>query len=440
MASGATDAPETASGATNAPATASGATDAPAMASGATDAPAPPAEAGSSAAPVVALGPGARGPQCPRAADPWAPPAQGLPPSVADAAATLFSQGLADPRGCAYHEVDVEVGSVWTGPDGVLTTHGWVMPASGSGPRLAVLANGLVYPLVRVGGAADLAADVAQMAAQPRRLELAEREHAAASSLRVTTVALLLRLGEGNLAEDVWNAWAGQRAPQQVPADPYVAMAQEWVWALFDHALGAHMRGDDATAMATATELAPLLVVVEAEADARGIPRIAAQGRLMPHVDFAAPAAELLSDQLRRASVTRTAADLAAARRLAPPARAVALVAWLDEVAARQDSQPGSVRLAREPLVQELVALGPAAAPALLAALRNDERLTRSVEFARDFKRHRYVLHVYDVAYAALAAIVGGPVFDDDDTRWRLRREGPVLRAQIAARIAATPP
>ena len=69
--------------------------------------------------------------------DPRPSPAEGavaaprdvVAPVPGRASATLFEQGLADPRGCDYRAIEIAIGSVWSGDEGVATTHGWVLPA-----------------------------------------------------------------------------------------------------------------------------------------------------------------------------------------------------------------------------------------------------------------------------------------------------------------------
>jgi hypothetical protein len=104
----------------------------------------------------------------------------------------------------------------------------------------------------------------------------------------------------------------------------------------------------------------------------------------------------------------------------------------LDEVDARQLSQPGNVELAVDSRVEALVALGDAAVPDLIGVIETDERLTRSVAFLRDFHRGRTVLGVREAALAATLAIlkvraVAPRLTGDDFTP---------SRAEGAARIA----
>src|SRR5437879_796540 len=57
-------------------------------------------------------------PDPPRQREPWTPPETTLPKFLVRASATLFEQGLADPRGCDYRAIEIGVGSVWGGGAG----------------------------------------------------------------------------------------------------------------------------------------------------------------------------------------------------------------------------------------------------------------------------------------------------------------------------------
>src|ERR687883_827777 len=70
----------------------------------------------------------------PRQREPWEPPQTKLPEAFVTATRALFEQGMADPRGGEYREVEVAAGSVWGGA-WKLKTHAWVLPAAGGGAR-----------------------------------------------------------------------------------------------------------------------------------------------------------------------------------------------------------------------------------------------------------------------------------------------------------------
>ena len=176
---------------------------------------------------------GNRLPDPPRQKEPWTPPETKLPRFLVAATATLFDQGLADPRGCEYRSIEITAGSVWGGQGGIASTKGWVLPAiDGEKQRFAVAWSGLVYPVVKVGAPADLAADVLALAdaAVDGRADVASKarrqggipafsgfgaygtnnEGAAVHprTLHPIRACLLLRLGRADLAER-----SGRRAP-----------------------------------------------------------------------------------------------------------------------------------------------------------------------------------------------------------------------------------
>ena len=72
---------------------------------------------------------GTRLPDPPRQKEPWTPPETRLPRFLVAATATLFDQGLADPRGCEYRSIEITAGSVWGGRGAIASTNGWVLPA-----------------------------------------------------------------------------------------------------------------------------------------------------------------------------------------------------------------------------------------------------------------------------------------------------------------------
>lgn len=154
-----------------------------------------------------------------------------LPATLLSAVDLLFQQGMADPRGGEYRELEVVVGSVWTGDGGIHKVHGWVLPCDTANTRrFAVCWNGLVYPTISVGVPVDLKADVEAMVAGDRkeqeewakqrepsglfpfvrkRRPIPEVFAVSENQLCLTKICLLLRLGEGTLAETYWAQFNG---------------------------------------------------------------------------------------------------------------------------------------------------------------------------------------------------------------------------------------
>lgn len=356
----------------------------------------------------------------PMSAQPWAPPETSLPPALVAATTKLFEQGLADPRGCEYREVEVMTGRCW-GSHAAAKIHGWLLPESGPGPRFAVGWNGLVYPVLNIGAPANLRDDIVQAIKMDREIvakhnrdnpgsaysrwwratpEAASLSHQAVQPLMA---CLLLRLGEENAARELWNAWsaavpAGDENQPQSLVYPYLILSTDWLWSMFDRAVCAHMRGDDRLALAELRRLASIQPSVVAEAGL--IWRGRKEDTLM--FDWLKPLPELLADQERRArepSPAPPVADAPQAERISAAIRA------LDQVAARQWGQPGGISFGGQE-IQALVSEGEAAIEPLLACLESDKRLTRSVSFHRDFSHHRNLHGVSDAAVAALEGIL----------------------------------
>ncbi|UJR83188.1 Hypothetical protein I5071_52540 [Sandaracinus amylolyticus] len=168
-------------------------------------------------------------------------------------------------------------------------------------------------------------------------------------------------------------------------------VAAEWLaFGPLNRALLAHMQGDDCLAL-------QVLRLYESIDQA---PRQRARGGL-------ATVRALRADQERRALVPRSIVPDV------PPDGPVradivpALIASLDEVDGLQLGQPGGVSLGAETQVTALIRAGTSAVPFLIDAIEHDARLTRSVQFFRDFGRDRRIVSVRDVAMYVLEEIVG---------------------------------
>ena len=232
-------------------------------------------------------------PAAPAQTLPWSTPQSNLPPEAVSAMTDLFKAGLADPRECEYREIEVVTGSCW-GNSEVTKTGGWVLPSPDT-QKFGVCWSGIVYPLVSVGAVADLRADVLSMLKKDQaeidkerarfdqtekqredeakrqgkayrhvdwplrwnRNAVPEETNIATDSMRPIKAALLWRRGETELAEKVWSQWSGV-TPQNAAKNSLLQLANDWVWALFDRAVCAHMRGDDYLALASAKALLPI--------------------------------------------------------------------------------------------------------------------------------------------------------------------------------------
>jgi len=350
---------------------------------------------------------------------PWSLPKVWVP-GLVTTTKQLFEQGLADPRGLEYREIGVAIGSCWTGAAGVAKTHGWVFPVGEGKQRHAVCWNGLVYPVVDVGPRADVEKDVEGLFTDDARERneargrggylrgwaVSEDTSVSHETLLPIKACLLLRLGHAKLAHRVFSA----------SRVPYRVLARDWVWALYDRAVCAHMRGDDRLALLSAERLLSIR-----------------KGELGLYVDFLDSLDDLVADQRRRAE--RVAPPVAGKLPANQAERIAVLVDALEDVAERQWGQPGGVDLSRDPIVRLLVAEGEPAVEPLLECLAHDSRLTRSVQFSRDFSRDRQILKVYEAANMALSCILGTWFFEYESYYDTMTARGEKKRAEVAAAI-----
>jgi hypothetical protein len=335
------------------------------------------------------------------------------------ATSELFAQGLADPRGCEYREIEVGTGNIWSGDGGVVKTHGWVF-AGTNGRQFAVCWNGLVYPTVSIGSEADWRADARacmQGAGMQWHNAMPEAYEVSYETCYPLKGCLLLRLGEAKMAKDLWLALqiaterdlnaisrhVGTTNASEGPAseltkdDPYLRWAGDFAWDLFERALCAHMRGDDGLALASARLLASVRPQIESEAARHRFKRQQTwDGKNQDYLTFAGPLPALLADQERRAKDNQSPRAVADIEKITNQlTRIAASIEALDQAAVRQWGQPGGLGpWETDPVVAGLLKEGQAAIEPLLDCLDGGcgNRLTRSVSFGRDFARDR-MLH-----------------------------------------------
>lgn len=331
-------------------------------------------------------------------AKPWTPPPTTLPKSFIEATAFLLAHGMGDPRGGEYREATGRISNEWE-PPRFGTVHGWVKAGR------VVTTSGLTLPVERAGGPADLDADVAQRLSgrsSPNARGQSYPIYEANSGWRLLLGAELLAIGRADLAETV----AGR------PERPEVAMLDSFLIEWFHQAVAAHEAGRDAEVSVVGGALLRERPAFEAEVRRLSGPRRTTedQGRdltkdeLFPFLDILPG---VVADSNRRLAHPRAPLDLDALKKRPQAERVRALVDHLDDVAARQWTQPGSVPLASDPIVVALATEDTAAVPTLLDTIEKDDRLTRSVDFERDFIPNRSPKTVREAAYAAFSEIVG---------------------------------
>ncbi len=361
-------------------------------------------------------------PEPPQQHKPWHADAS-IPTNIVSAAETLFAQGFPDPRGCEYREIEVEVSGVWDGKSSIVKTRGWVLPKKFGTNQFAICWNGLIYPVAKISAPADLHTETTN-AVSPGRFgwrgnsAAGEAQTVIFGGAQSTRVLLLLRCGEiaaalTNLSpnQQIMFGGGGRRPVQN--NDPYLEFAGDWAWAMFDRTICAHMSGDEALSLATARQLAALQPEIEAECAKRGFPRQPyydnqRQNQQRPYLDFLGQLPQLLADLERREKEGNRVSIVQSGLQSITnqTERIAALIRDLDLVQARQWSQPGWVNLPEDQIVSALIQEGDPAVEPLLDCLDNDNRLTRSVGFGRDFFRGRTVIPVHDAARVAVLSIL----------------------------------
>jgi len=425
---------------------------------------------------------------------PWTAPKSRLPKEFIAATTSLFNQGMADPRGCQYREVAVRAYDFRDAEAKDISTHGWVIPDAADRPtRLAICWNGVVYPLVAAGKPADYRADVLD-AIRAKRVAFGiqtflycgsgpglitsidsfepgfniKNPPVIHKSYEITTTTyrtvcrlwacILLRVGAIDLAEVVWEQYrpddlvdntrsghAPNAAPEadsnqqtEAPYDPYLELASDWTWPLYDRAFVAHLRGDDRLALAASERLATIWNAVQTEGAEHDTEHPHASWFKKPrpvYLERIASIRELLADQQRRAAdrnagksppvapratderlTTLSALKQALGRCSDQKERIALLVRELEEVSALESVEclvPCEIGNA-DPIVRLLVAEGEPAIKPLIECLAHDPRLTRSFglgSYGQDATQHE-PRGVGDAASVALAAIFQESFFE----------------------------
>lgn len=376
-------------------------------------------------------------PTPPRQAEPWTPPATRLPPFLVSATRTLFEQGMADPRGCEYRNIEIDILKVWVagGQPTNTRTHGWVLPrTNGRTENFAVCWNGLVYPVAKVGDTADLEADLRALveSIKSSRAETAksgrppfprgvrggmpgspDSRPVAVDWRSPIKIGLLLRLGRADLAESLFAAetvWKPEITGRDLTdyGISYLTLASEWALSLFDRAVDAHMRGYDRLALADTRLLVEASRKIEARAAVMGFPRPDPRNRIgapdHPYLGYLGQLETLHEDQERRAREPRRQPPPPDA----PPAvRIAALIRDLDQIGGANMGLAGGINARGGEVVRKLIAEGDDAVEPLLAVLESDRRLTRTVSFGRSMSSpYRDIQGVQGPALDALAGIL----------------------------------
>lgn len=349
----------------------------------------------------------------PKQGTPWeAPKSTRLPTSWIEATGELLKAGLADPRGCPYHEIDITFDYHLPKPypqAEVFTTHGWLLPDQ----KHAVCWSGWVYPISRVGEKVSLAQDVWKMMAKSpvnwrswgSRFQF-ERWTLEKDRFLPIRVALLIVIGKTDLAEDHWGIWKVLLEKEETVhrENPLWLFAQDWLDSGKPAAIGAFRRRQDTLAasiinqsQAAADYLRPLLIEVGFIDPKRSDPlsylgqmkRIAGDIRRRVNEDQPLPEDWLklsLEDYVKNLEHTLGTVD------------------YSGSSSGSGDSFRAAERLG-DPLV-----------PLLIDCLEHDDRLTRADLASFDRYPGQRVLPVSGLSYVILTRILKTRQFGDDET------------------------
>ena len=95
--------------------------------------------------------------------------AEQLQGPFADALKTLFAAGFPDPAGLDYQKITIPTGNCYSGDSGEIETEGWLLPSENGAPVFAIAWNGLVYPVARTVGPADIQESIKRLMAVSER-------------------------------------------------------------------------------------------------------------------------------------------------------------------------------------------------------------------------------------------------------------------------------
>ncbi|MEX0727001.1 MAG: hypothetical protein WD065_12065, partial [Planctomycetaceae bacterium] len=357
----------------------------------------------------------------------WEIPETTLPQNLLEATEQLFAQGLADPRGCEYREIEI-VAAWHRGRGEVVASHGWVLPSEKrEGQRFAVCWNGLVYPVISMGEKADVRAEaqawidahrerrekhLAENSGRPYKIGFGYLDER--SAVMHTTwwgaprVCLLLRLGEYDLAQRYWQIWEDHydnvNDNRHHIFDPYFYFATNWLLGMYNRAVSAHQRGDHHLSLIVFEDLLNVIDDVKASARLRGFDE-KMNGGVNRRLEFFLPAGVLADEQRRRLKEEpyETARKKGFDTFKTNDALIKALIRDLEKVG----EEPVSDFFMGEPTIAGLVNLGADSVAPLIECVAEDMRLT---QYFRDDGPlafpHRKYFAVDELAYEALEQIL----------------------------------
>ncbi|HXH62168.1 MAG TPA: hypothetical protein VNI20_12520 [Fimbriimonadaceae bacterium] len=331
----------------------------------------------------------------------WVPPKTSLPKEFVDVAKFMFAHGLADPSGGSLRLAKVRTFSDSSGREQDREVAGWVLPQEVDGQSLIVSMGGLIYRCIEVEGPTTVAELTKGEFKSHFVLSPVQGDEKDPRSCTVA-VALLLKAGLVEDAERIFDDRFKNAAGEYGSL-----LVNDYATRRFMRAVGAHMFGDDRLAQRDSGSLNRNLADLKVEYLASP-PKGAALDQENV-LGYLAPVESLYSDSSRRLFVMRPKLDLDSLKPLPIDRKVSTLIYYLDDVSARQLSQPGGVTLAMDPIVEALIKIGDQAVEPLLEVYEGDQRLTRSVSYFRDFAPGRNLISVKSAARAALEGILQYP-------------------------------
>lgn len=340
----------------------------------------------------------------------WSPPKTKLPREFVDSIQFVIRHGFANPHGGVYSSAEVRLPDSW-GSAKPAVVYGWVFPKKTGQPQEIVAFNGLRYPIEKLIGSAQ-----PNLKHVPKTLNGYFKSPYSGNEYSASACFLLA--GNVDLAEKAYPV----NEPNQLP-HPFMGVADPYLVSRFWRTVDAHVNGNPLAALNDALSLQrdqdayrneaarlvgnDYLASLSLQNDAKD-----GKTRLFSYLT---PVERIVTDSHRRLNLTKAPKQIGDIQKLEGEARITALIEMLDQVAARQWSQPGGVDLTSDPIIGALLEVGAPAVPAILDAIEKDTRLTRSVGFGRDFFPVRHIFSVRDAAYAAFRAIAGTDEILDRD-------------------------
>ena len=324
----------------------------------------------------------------------------------------LIADFLFDPTGAERVTGEFPYYSVW-GRTGTMSRDGWLVRGKGGQGNRVFFTDGESEPARRPQSPGSISLwRVSRVTPPPGEKETPEGGCGAADKRTSAGVnwqsdlvlaAWLHKFGHDGLAVQALAAErksAVERARGDKVPDPREVLRSQLAESAFVDLVDAYMNRGDEAALAHGNRLFKLYKDV-ARSGSDYLYRQAEQ---------------VLGELLRRKAEGRFGPD---ANRLAPNdlptdpnKRIAALIGALDEVDARQWSQPGGVTLDWDWRVRALIECGEGAVPVLLTAYETDTRLTRSVSFGRDYVPYRNVHPVREAVLLALEGILRVRAFE----------------------------